>query len=38
MVYGVERLVRLLRGSQDTILLKVVAHPSRVLGACARLR
>ena len=32
LVYLIERLVRLVRGNQNTILQKLVGHPSRVLG------
>jgi len=31
-VYAIERVARFLRGHQDTILLQVIGHPSRVLG------
>lgn len=31
LFYAVERTIRILRGSQDTILLLAVAHPSKVL-------
>lgn len=31
LIYGIERTVRVLRGSQDTILQLAVAHPSKVL-------
>jgi NADPH oxidase len=32
LIYLIERLARLVRGNQNTILHRLVGHPSRVLG------
>jgi hypothetical protein len=31
VLYAIERTIRLLRGSQNTILLLAIAHPSKVI-------